>query len=297
MLGEAVYEHFSSRCITRATDVDLNESWLGYLDVSDKKQVFEFGRKIKPDFLIHLAALTDMEYCELHPDEAYNVNSYGTENMVNLAREFNAPLVYISTAGIFDGKKDEYSEDDNPVPPAPLSVYGKTKYNGELAARVWPRSIIIRAGWMMGGGPGKDKKFINKLIKQIRADAREIAVVDDKFGTPCYTYDLAKIIEYLIDGELYGLYHGVCDGSGGSRYDVAAYLIHSLNIDQKVNLREVDSDYFKEKYFAPRPPSERLNNAKIKSLNPSLVRDWHECLREYVNKFDWGLKDIFSKEI
>ncbi len=294
MLGEAVYGRFSGRCITRATDIDLNEPWLEYLDVSDKKQVFEFGRKIKPNFIIHLAALTDMEYCEMHPEETYRINARGTKNMVGLAKKLNIPLVYISTAGIFRGDKDEYDENDQPEP---LSIYGKSKYQGELIASLWNKSIIIRAGWMIGGGPGKDKKFVNKIIKQLKNGAAQLAVVDDKLGTPTYTYDLAKIIEYLLERQHYGLYHGVCDGRGGSRYDVAVSMLEVLSLTVRVKIHVVNSDYFRETYFAPRPPSECLNNTKIKSLNQNLVRDWHECLREYADKFDWGLKDVFSRKI
>ncbi len=102
-----------------------------------------------------------MEYCELNPEKAFATNENGVKNFLPYVREKNIPFVYISTAGVFDGQKDAYDEADAP---APLSVYGKSKYNGELAARSLNTHIVIRAGWMMGGGPRKDKKFINKII-------------------------------------------------------------------------------------------------------------------------------------
>ena len=197
-------------------------------------------------------------------------------------------MVYISTAGIFDGKKDIYDETDVPNP---VSVYGTSKYGGELVAKAVPKSIVVRAGWMMGGGPKKDKKFINKIVHQLKAGAREIAVVNDKFGTPCYTYDLARSIKYLLDHDAYGLYHGACDG-GGSRAEVARFLLECLGVADEVKLREVDSGFFAERYFAARPRSEQLVNNELKRVASFLTRDWRVCLKEYLGKFNWNLWDL-----
>lgn len=284
MLGEGVYYQIKDRCKVFATDKDVNESWLTYLDVSSKDEVDKYLKKISPDYIVHLAALTDMEYCETHSDLAYATNEGGVKNFLPYIRQMNIPFVYISTAGIFDGKKDVYTEDDFANP---LSVYGKSKYAGELASRSVTNSIVIRAGWMMGGGPAKDKKFINKIIKQLKAGVRELSVVDDKLGTPCYTYDLARIIESLLDNKMYDIYHGACSGAG-SRYDVARFIISSLSLDDQIKVNKVNSDFFRKDYFAPRPRSEKLLNTKI----PGLIRDWHICLEEYLKKFDWGLDKI-----
>ncbi len=288
MLGEAVYAVFKDACVVHASDIDVNTPWLDRLDVSNAKDVDAYLEKVKPNYIVHLAAWTDMEYCELHPEGAYATNTGGVENVARYARVHNIPLLYISTAGVFDGEKDEYTEQDIPNP---LSVYGKSKYGGELVAKTLPKSIIIRAGWMMGGGPKKDKKFINKIIKQLRAGVKELAVVNDKFGTPCHTYDLAQSIKYLLDHEAYGLYHGACDG-GGSRADVARFMLEKLGVADKVKVREVDSTYFKQNYFAARPRSEKLINIELKKIAPHLTRDWQICLDEYLKRFNWNLWDL-----
>ena len=288
MLGEAVYDVFKDVCNARFSDIDLNVPWLERLDVRVSKDVAAYLTEVKPNYIVHLAALTDMEYCELHPEDAYATNTGGVQNIVEYARNHNIPLVYISTAGIFDGEKDEYTESDTPNP---LSVYGKSKYGGELVAKTLPKSIVIRAGWMMGGGPKKDKKFINKIIKQLRAGSKELAVVNDKFGTPCHTYDLAQSIKYLLDHDAYGLYHGACDG-GGSRVDVARYLLESLELADQVKVKEVDSNFFSENYFAPRPHSEKLINIELKKIATHLTRDWKICLSEYIERFNWNLWDL-----
>ena len=288
MLGEAVYEVFKDHCQVRASDIDVNAPWLEHLDVSLAKDVQEYLNRIKPNYIVHLAALTDMEYCELHTEEAYATNTGGVENVARYAHEHNIPLIYISTAGIFDGAKDRYDETDIPNP---LSVYGKSKYGGELIARTVPKSIVVRAGWMMGGGPKKDKKFINKIIRQVRTGAKEIAVVNDKFGTPCYTSDLARSLKFLLDCQAYGIYHGACDG-GGCRADIARYLLQCLGAADEVKVREVDSSFFAERYFATRPRSEQLINIELKRMAPQLTRDWRACLQEYVGNFNWTLWDL-----
>jgi dTDP-4-dehydrorhamnose reductase len=288
MLGEAVYDVFADACQVHASDIDMNVPWLERLDVRVSKEVAAYLKKVKPDYIVHLAALTDMEYCELNPGDAYATNAGGVKNVVDYARDHDIPLVYISTAGVFDGEKDEYVESDTPNP---LSVYGKSKYEGELAAKTLPKSIVIRAGWMMGGGPKKDKKFINKIIKQLQAGTKELAVVNDKFGTPCYTYDLAQSIKYLLDHDAYGVYHGACDG-GGSRADIARYLLDCFGLASQVKVREVDSNYFSESYFAIRPRSEKLINSELRKIAPHLTRDWKICLKEYIERFKWNVVDL-----
>src|ERR1700730_2072351 len=101
MLGEAVYQVFKDACEVYASDIDVNAPWLDRLDVSSAKDVRAYLDRVKPNYIIQLAALTDMEYCELHRDEAYATNTAGVENVARYARDHNLPFVYISTAGIF----------------------------------------------------------------------------------------------------------------------------------------------------------------------------------------------------
>lgn len=283
MLGEAVYKQFEKNYDVIATDIDVNDEWLSYLDVRDKDAVNKAVLDFRPDAIIHLPALTDMEQCENDIINAYKTNTEAVHFLSRESASLDIPFVYISTAGIFDGNKDEYEEDDLPNP---LSIYGKSKYYGERVALSIPKSIVVRAGWMMGGGPTKDKKFINKIIKQVNAGKDELFVVSDKHGTPCYTYDLAKSIDYLLQNEKYGVYHAVCNGSA-SRYDVAEYLLELLGKKEDVKMTEVGSDYFSKEYFAPRPFSEKLINKKLNDLDTNLTRDWKVCLEEYINKFEW----------
>ncbi len=283
MLGLAVYDAFKEKYQNVvATDIDLNESWLSELDVRDIVQCEKIFNEVKPSIVVHLAALTDLEYCEMNQHDAWRTNALGTENVTLLAERYGATMVYISTAGIFDGEKDEYTDFDKPNP---LSYYGKSKYHGEqFVERFSSKHYIFRAGWMMGGGVKKDKKFINKIFDQIFKGSTELKVVDDKLGTPTYTKDFAKAIVRIIDSGYFGLYNQVCGGSC-SRFDVAEEFVKLLDLADKVKVTKVDSDYFKKEYFAPRPYSEKLINLKLNTRNINYMRHWKECLEEYAKEY------------
>jgi dTDP-4-dehydrorhamnose reductase len=282
MLGEAFYQQYKDDYILKCTDKDVNETWLSYLDFRDfdayKKDVTDF----KPDYLFHLGAYTDLEFCELNADETYNTNTLTVENAVYIANELDIPLLYISTAGIFDGEKEVYDDWDQPNP---LGVYARAKYMGErFVVENAKRFLVCRAGWMMGAGPGKDKKFIQKLMKQLKEGKKELFIVDDKDGTPTYTHDFAKNVRALVQKEYWGLYNMVCGGQT-SRFEVAQELLRILKLTDKVKITPVKSDYFKDIYFAERPPSERLENRKLKIRNINLMRNWKVALEDYIGTY------------
>ncbi len=106
MLGEAFYKQFNKDYELKCTDIDLNEEWLSFLDFRNFEQYRNDVRNFKADFLFHLVAYTDLEYCELNKEDTYLTNTLSVENAVYIANELNIPLLYISTAGIFDGNKD-----------------------------------------------------------------------------------------------------------------------------------------------------------------------------------------------
>lgn len=282
MLGEAFYKVYNNENILRCTDKDVNDSWLNFLDFRDSINYEKDVENFNPDILFHIGALTSLEYCENNQDEAYETNTISVETATNIANKLDIPLLYISTAGIFDGKKDYYDDWDDP---APLGHYARSKYMGErFVVQNLRRHIVCRAGWMMGGGPAKDKKFIQKLMKQIKEGKRELHIVDDKLGTPTYTFDFAKNIGKLFEKEYWGVYNMVCGGVTG-RLEVAKELINILNLENKVKIIPVSSKYFAKEYFAERPDSERLITKKLQLRNCNIMRDWRVCLREYLDDY------------
>lgn len=288
MLGEAFYHQFKDFYDLKCTDKDVNEPWLSFLDFRDldayRKDVMAF----KPDYLFHLGAYTNLEFCEQNVDDTYATNTMSVENAVYLANELDIPILYISTAGIFDGEKELYDDWDLPNP---LGVYARSKYMGErYVAENAKRFLICRAGWMMGAGPAKDKKFIQKLMKQLKDGKKELFIVDDKDGTPTYTHDFAKNVKALIEKEYWGLYNMVCGGQT-SRLEVAGELLRLLGLTDKVKITSVKSDFFKETYFAERPPCERLINKKLELRNLNLMQEWPVALKQYIDKYYQGYLD------
>lgn len=288
MLGEAFYRQFSAEYDLKCTDKDVNVDWLSFLDFRDLDAYRKDVHAFKPDYLFHLGAYTDLEFCELNADDTYNTNTLSVENAVYIANELGIPLLYISTAGIFDGKKELYDDWDAPNP---LGVYARSKYMGErYVVEHANRYLVCRAGWMMGSGPSKDKKFIQKLMKQIKDGKKELFIVDDKDGTPTYTQDFAKNVKLLLENEVWGLYNMVCGGQT-SRKEVASYLLELLGLENKISIKSVTSEYFSKEYFAMRPPNERLINKKLDLRELNIMRDWKIALKEYLEDYYQGYLD------
>ena len=282
MLGEAFYEKFSKDYNLKCTDIDVNEKWLTYLDFRDhiayKKDVSDF----KPDWLFHLGAYTDLEYCELHEKDTYETNTESVEHAVKIANELSIPVLYISTAGIFDGNKDMYDESGKPNP---IGHYAKSKYLGEkYVIENAKEYLICRAGWMMGSGPKKDKKFIQKIMKQLKEGKKELHIVNDKLGTPTYTHDFAANVKFLIKKGQRGLFNMVCGGFT-SRLEVATELVRLLELQDEIKITEVDSNFFAKEYFADRPNCERLVNRRLDDLGLNIMRNWRVVLEEYLHDY------------
>jgi dTDP-4-dehydrorhamnose reductase len=203
------------------------------------------------------------------------------ENAVYIANELDIPLLYISTAGIFDGQQDVYDDWDAPNP---LGVYARAKWAGEVfVMQNAHRHLVCRAGWMMGGGPRKDKKFVQKLMQQLRDGATRLNVVDDKMGTPTYTRDFAHNVRLLLESEHWGLYNMVCQGMT-SRFEVAEALVDELGLANTIVVVPVGSEFFAETYFAPRPDCERLLNRKLALRGLDVMRPWREALSDYLRR-------------
>ena len=284
MLGEAFYKVFSQTHQLECSDIDVNESWLKPLDFRDAAAYRAAVMKFRPDYLFHLGAHTSLEYCEENIDDTYATNTLAVENAANIANDLDIPLLYISTAGIFDGSKDTFDDWDQPHP---LGHYARSKHAGEVfAATSARRALICRAGWMMGGGPKKDKKFVQKIMAQIAAGKKTLHVVTDKLGTPTYTQDFAANVRLLLESGHWGIYNMVCGGVTG-RFEVAQEIVRLLGRND-ITVEPVDSSFFSAEYFAERPPSERLINRKLDLRGLNIMRDWKLCLKEYLADYYQG---------
>ncbi len=245
------------------------------LNVAERSAVQEAIRECRPAFVFHLAAETNVDKCESEKEHAFAINWRGTEYVAQAAAAAGATLVYISTGAVFDGrKKGGYTEEDTP---APLSVYGTSKLKGEEAVRsITPRHCIVRAGWMIGG-LNKDKKFVWKILQQLKENKPLKAVVD-KFGSPTFTADFSRGILSIVEKGAYGTYHcaneGIC-----TRYDIARKIVEFLG-RRDIVVEAVTSEAFP--LPAPRGESEALLNAQMRRLGLPAQRHWEEALREYL---------------
>jgi dTDP-4-dehydrorhamnose reductase len=288
MLGSAVYPAFvAAGHEVVATDLEprqLNGLQMSKLDVRTYSDVEDGIDRSEANLVVHLAAETDLETCEADPDHAYRTNTMGTQNAALACQARGLPMVYISTAGVFDGTKEDgpYDEFDEANP---INVYGRSKFEGELLVlRLVPKHFVIRAGWMVGG-IDRDHKFVAKIVDQLRSGATTIRAVTDKLGTPTYTQDFAHNLLELIETPFYGRYHMACLGEG-SRYDVALEIVDFYG-RHDVNVIPVTSEAFANQYPAPRPRSEMLRNYMLELRGMNRMRPWREALREYLTVADF----------
>jgi dTDP-4-dehydrorhamnose reductase len=185
MVGSHLLDVYAESELVRT---DLQEApGIRRMDIRQHDEVMAMVARVRPRLVIHLAAETDVDRCELEPDHAYRSNVIGTLNIAVACQRYDAEMVYVSTTAVFDGLKPEpYTEFDAP---APLSVYAKSKWEGEkLVQSLLSRYYIVRAGWMFGGR-GRDKKFVGKIASLcLGQDSKtnEIKAVNDKFGSPTY---------------------------------------------------------------------------------------------------------------
>jgi len=275
MVGSYVQGVFNDYDLTLTDIIDVHS----YLNIEDKASARKLIGQKKPDYVLHLAAATDVDRCEIERERALKTNSEGTRNVAEACKESGAIMIYISTGAVFNGDKESpYVETDQI---SPLNAYGLSKYEGERVVQsLLDRFYIVRASWMIGGGKN-DKKFVGKIVNKIMSGEKHIKVVNDKFGSITYAKDLVRTIKELINTDKFGIYHA-SNGGMYSRYDIAKEIINILR-RYDVELSAVSSDEFP--LPAPRGRSEAIENYNLSFMNlNNCMRPWKEALREYITE-------------
>jgi len=197
------------------------------LDIRDKQQVLGTFAKIKPDLVIHTAALIDVDYLEDHPEEAQATNVEGTENVALAAKEVGTKLLYISTDSVFDGEKGMYSEEDVPHP---LNIYGKTKLEGERRVQNWlTDSIIVRTafyGWSLHGRPSLASWVVSRL-----REGETLRMFTDVFFSPILVNNLVEVMIEIYHKNLSGIYH-VAGSERCSKYNFGLAIAQAFGLDK-----------------------------------------------------------------
>lgn len=277
MVGSYLVDLFRQTHETWSVDLVSKDSTC-YGDIRDSEMMQRHIEDFLPNVVINLAAITDLEECESSPENCFMTNTVGAINLCDICEKKSIEYVFISTAGIFDGSREFYVDyaQGNPI-----NTYGRSKYFAERYARSYRKAWVYRAGWMMGGGIEKDKKFVGKILRQVRSGAKVIHAVDDKLGAPTYAGDFSRSIHRHVNEGLYhGLYNMVSTGSA-SRYDVAIEMKNILGWED-IRVEKCSSDSFSSEYYANRPRSEILVNRELNGLEKNYMRDWKIALREYL---------------
>jgi dTDP-4-dehydrorhamnose reductase len=226
----------------------------------------------RPDWILHLAAFTNVDDCESKVDEAYAVNAIGSRNVAICSVACGASLLAISTDYVFDGSSTRpYREYDRP---GPLSVYGASKWAGEQAVRdIQPRHLIVRTAWLYGVGGAN---FIDAILRKARA-GETLRVVDDQHGSPTSTTDLAEGMLRLVTSGQLGTFHCVNAGEA-SRYDQAAHALARAGI--KARLERADTASMPRP--AKRPAYSVLDTSWFEAVTGTRLPPWRHAVDRYL---------------
>lgn len=242
------------------------------LDITEANAIMAFIRELKPQLIINCAAYTNVDGCEENVELAYKVNAIGPKNLAIAASETGARLLHISTDFVFDGRGTELlTEFDKPNP---LSIYGKSKLAGEELIRAHcSRHYILRTAWLYGHN---GNNFVKTMLK-ISNGGKVLTVVDDQFGTPTFTEDLVKAIQFIITTEAYGTYHAT--NNGQCSWNEFAKKIFELNGDTSVEVLPISTEALNRP--AARPAFSVLKNFMFEAQFGYYFRNWEAALEEY----------------
>jgi dTDP-4-dehydrorhamnose reductase len=243
------------------------------LDLGDRDRIEQVVGSYAPDVVINCGAFTDVDGAESRPDDAMRINGLAVRWLAIAAGRVGAHMVHVSTDYVFDGTKDgPYDEWD---PPAPVSVYGRTKLAGELElARHAPSATLVRTAWVFGR---RGRNFVDTILDRA-IDGQPLRVVDDQRGSPTYAPDLAAVLVRLGTARRSGLFH-VTNQDTCTWHDLACAAIEEAGLDASGVARMPSSELGRP---APRPANSVLDNAALRLGGEALCRPWRAALAERV---------------
>ncbi|MCM1569183.1 MAG: dTDP-4-dehydrorhamnose reductase [Roseburia sp.] len=265
-LGYDVVKELENRGI-EAIGVDIEE-----MDITDGDSVPRVIGQAAPDAVIHCAAYTAVDAAEENEEACRRVNARGTANIAGVCKELGCKMIYISTDYVFGGEGERPWEPEDER--APQSVYGQTKYEGELAVQsMLEKYFIVRIAWVFGLN---GKNFVRTMLNL--AKTRDtLMVVNDQFGSPTYTYDLAKLLADMVQTDKYGVYHATNEGVC-SWYEFACAIFEKAGISMEV-LPVTSAEYGAK---AKRPMNSRMSKEKLTENGFRRLPTWQDALERYL---------------
>ena len=269
-LGYDVVKELESRGM-EAIGVDIEE-----MDITDAASVEKVIGEAAPDAVIHCAAYTAVDAAEDNVELCRKVNADGPKNIANECKKLDIPMIQISTDYVFDGMGEKLWQPDDER--KPVSVYGQTKYEGELAVQnTLEKYFIVRIAWVFGVN---GKNFVKTMLN-LGKTRDKLTVVCDQFGSPTYTYDLAKLLVDMVQTDKYGVYHATNEGFC-SWYEFACEIFKQAGM--KVEVAPVTSDQYPAK--AKRPFNSRMSKDKLEENGFERLPDWKDALGRYLQELE-----------
>ncbi len=249
------------------------------LDITSWDKVIMSIDQLSPDIIFNCAAFTKIDECETEREISERINVEGARNLAQGAARYDKTIVHISSDFVFNGRKrlpQPYFEDD---PMGPLSFYGLTKMESEMAVKQnAPNYIIIRSGWLYSIN---GDNFIREIFRlALKKGQESLHVVNDQFGSPTWSYRLAQQIKLLIDNRKDGIYHATSEGYC-SKYEWAKYLLEKIEI--KIPVLSCTT----KEYPTPaiRPVNSILENRQLKSEGLNIMPNWQKDLDIFIDKY------------
>lgn len=265
-LGYDVVKELEKRGM-EAIGVDIEE-----MDITDAASADKVIKEASPDAVIHCAAYTAVDAAEDNVELCRKVNAEGPQNIANVCKELDIKMIQISTDYVFDGEGTRPWEPEDER--RPLSVYGQTKYEGELAVQnTLEKYFIVRIAWVFGIN---GKNFVKTMLNLGKTHDR-LTVVNDQYGSPTYTFDLARLLVDMVQTDKYGVYHATNEGIC-TWYEFACEIFRLAGLDVKVE--PVTSDQYPAK--AKRPSNSRMSKDKLVENGFEKLPTWQNALERYI---------------
>jgi dTDP-4-dehydrorhamnose reductase len=267
LLGRTAHQGF------QAAGWDVVVTDVEQLDIRDRTDVHDAVAAIAPDAVLNAAAITDADLCEAEPDLAFATNATGVGHLAEACHRQGALLVHLSSDYVFDGRKRQpYVEADEPDP---LSVYGRTKLDGERVAG--PDALVVRTAWLSAR---HGRSIVRTVLEQASAPGRVLRYVDDQRGSPTSAADLVSMLVPLVDERWSGTFHVTNQGEA-TWFDLARHVLVVAGLDPE-RVRPIATADLDPPRLAARPTFSVLDNAALRLAGRPLLRHWTDAVAELV---------------
>lgn len=263
-----------------ATDHEVTSFNHAQLDLAQPALLRSTLAPLSFDVLINAAALTNVDYCEDHREEAMRLNSEAPRVLAEICGEKGSRFIHVSTDYVFDGaKRAPYAEEDAAEP---ISVYGESKRAGEIQVlEANAGALVIRVSWVFG--PDRPS-FVDAILKKARTE-EQVAAVADKYSTPTYTPDIAAMLRPLLDSSSAGGFLHLANAGECSWQDYAQWALdccHEFGVPMRAKTVAAVSLGEMKNFVARRPVYTVLGTEKYERVTGRAARDWHDAVEDYV---------------